>query len=75
MADIVKSSPLSQKNDQRACRPLDSGSEFVLVAGDFCSRVWARYWKRLWRAFLLVACVIGLDVGNGSGERFCWWLA
>ena len=38
----------------------------------FRPRVWARCWKRLWRAFLLVACVIGLDVGNGSGERFCW---
>ena len=40
-------SPLSQKNDQRACRPLDSGSEFGLVAGDFGSRDWARCQARL----------------------------
>ena len=64
-------SPLSQKNDQRACRPLDSGSEFGLVAGVFCSRVWTRYWKRLWRAFLLVACVTGIDVRHGCASVPC----
>ena len=45
--------------------------EFVLVAGDFGSRVWTRYWKRLWRAFLLVACVTGLDVRHGCTSVPC----
>ena len=34
-------------------------------------RDWARCWKRLWRAFLLVACVIGLDVRHGCASVPC----
>ena len=45
--------------------------EFVLVAGDFCSRVWDRWWKRFWRAFLLMACVTGLDVRHGCASVPC----
>ena len=34
-------------------------------------RDWARCWKRLWRAFLLVACVTGLDVRHGCASVPC----
>ena len=45
--------------------------EFVLVAGDF-AHVFGLDVRHGYASVPCLDYVTGLDVGNGSGERFCW---
>ena len=59
-------SPLSQKNDQRACRPLDSGRGVGSGDWGILAHVIGLDVRHGFVSVPWVAHVIGLDVGNDS---------
>ena len=63
---------LSQKNDQRACRPLDSGRGVGSGDWGILAHVIGLDVRHDCSSVPCLAYVTGLDIGNDSDERFYW---